>query len=272
MPFRTIEQRHTGDQHGFIRRLISPGDLGERLKPFVFLDYLHGHVPDGAGFGFHPHSGIATLTYQIDADVAYEDTAGQKGIVRATGLEWMLSGGGTWHQGFIHPHGDTATGFQLWVALPPGVEDGEPVGNYIAPEDVPQIGSVRLLLGEYRSVRNPIVAPASMTYLDLVLPQGGTWEYQPPASHRIAWAYVYRGKVVADGKPTANELLVFDESSGALKFDAHEPSRILLGTAEKHEHPLVLGSSSVHTSRDSLKRALERLRTIRDELQRGSRL
>lgn len=67
-------------------------------------------MPPGAGFGWHPHSGIATLTYQLNADTQYEDTAGQKGLVAATGLEWMRAGGGTWHQGFIHPHAGNRPG------------------------------------------------------------------------------------------------------------------------------------------------------------------
>jgi hypothetical protein len=74
--------------------MASRGDLGERLKPLVFLDHLSGRVPPGSGFGFHPHSGIATLTYQLNADATYEDTAGQKGVVKATGPEWMRAAGG----------------------------------------------------------------------------------------------------------------------------------------------------------------------------------
>ena len=114
MTTRSIKLRTRGTQHGFIQRMVSPGDLGEHLKPFVFLDYVAGEVQPGAGFGWHPHSGIATLTYSLNSDAAYEDTTGQKGTIEATGLEWMRAGGGTWHQGFIHPREATVTSFQLW--------------------------------------------------------------------------------------------------------------------------------------------------------------
>jgi len=125
MSGRRIEGRTRGQQHGFIRRMVSPGDpISERIKPFVFLDCIDAPVADGAGFGWHPHSGIATLTYALDADLAYEDTAGQEGLVKATGLEWMRAGGGTWHQGRLHPLGPTVTSFQLWLALPPELESG----------------------------------------------------------------------------------------------------------------------------------------------------
>ena len=59
---RGLRVRTRGQAHGFIRRMVSPGDLGEHLKPFVFLDHVDGVVEPGTGFGWHPHSGIATLT------------------------------------------------------------------------------------------------------------------------------------------------------------------------------------------------------------------
>ena len=79
---------------------MSPGDLGEFLKPFVFLD-LFGFTPTAGhkGFGMHPHSGIATLTYMIEGDLGYEDTTGKKGVLPAGGVEWMRAGNGVWHTG-----------------------------------------------------------------------------------------------------------------------------------------------------------------------------
>ncbi len=62
MSARGIRARTRGQSHGFIRRMVSPGDLGELLKPFVFLDHVEGAVRPGTGFGWHPHSGVATLT------------------------------------------------------------------------------------------------------------------------------------------------------------------------------------------------------------------
>jgi redox-sensitive bicupin YhaK (pirin superfamily) len=100
----SIVQRTIGAPHGLIRRMVSPGDaISELIKPFVFLDFINAPVPDGAGFGFHPHSGIATLTYALDADVAFEDTAGQQGVARATGLAWMRAGGAHGTRGTFTP-------------------------------------------------------------------------------------------------------------------------------------------------------------------------
>jgi redox-sensitive bicupin YhaK (pirin superfamily) len=126
---RNIELRVKGQRHGPIVRLVSPTDLGERLKPFVFLDFLNANIPSGFGFEIHPHSGIATLTYQLDIDVAYLDTEGKEGILKAKGLEWMRAGGGAWHKGTMIGGGQIS-GFQLWVALPPGIEDGPSFSQY----------------------------------------------------------------------------------------------------------------------------------------------
>ena len=83
---RNVRTSANGSRHGPIARLISPdNEIGEQLKPFVFLDYLDADLKAGFGFGMHPHSGIATLTWQPDCDVQYEDTTGQNGVDRVAG-------------------------------------------------------------------------------------------------------------------------------------------------------------------------------------------
>ncbi len=269
---RTIDLRTRGTQHGFIRRMVSPGDIGERIKPFIFLDYVGGRVAPGTGFGFHPHSGIATLTYQVNADVAYEDTAGQKGVVKATGLEWMRAGGGTWHQGTLHPRAETVMGFQLWLSLPPSLEDGPPEGIYVAPEQVPQVGNVRVLLGSYGGVTNPIPAPSPAVYLDVVLDAGETWTFQPPAGHTVGWAMVYAGRSRICGQAIEGELVVLDESDGGFTVEAVQSCRVLVGCAQKHPHPLVLGRYSVHSNPESLAKGEANIRVIGQQLRQQGRM
>ncbi len=269
---RKIVQRVRGRQHGFIRRMVSPGDIGESIKPFVFLDHVHGHVPPGAGFGWHPHSGIATLTYQLNADTQYEDTAGQKGLVAATGLEWMRAGGGTWHQGFIHPHAETVQAFQLWVALPPELENGPAEGIYVPPAQVPQVDNVRVLLGEYQDARNPIPSPSPIVYLDVVLRAGEQWAYTPAPDQTVAWAFPYSGEIIVGDEPIANELIVFEASNQPVSITATTDARLLFGCARKHDHPLVLGSHSVHTGEPALRQGVAYIQDIRQQLTAAGRL
>src|SRR6202043_2661252 len=93
---RRIAFRTSGSQHGPITRLVSPSDIGELIKPFVFLD--QGEIePTGEPlFGIHPHSGIATLTVVLSGGINYEDTTGKRGQITAGGLEWMKAGNGVW--------------------------------------------------------------------------------------------------------------------------------------------------------------------------------
>src|SRR5216117_914891 len=94
---RRIVHRTPGQKHGPITRLASPGDLGELMKPFVFLDVFDAESPQAGTLGYHPHSGIATVTVIFEGDTAYEDSTGQSGVLDAGGVEWMQAGGGVWH-------------------------------------------------------------------------------------------------------------------------------------------------------------------------------
>ncbi len=273
---RTIVHRTQGSNHGPITRLISPGDLGQVLKPFVFLD-LFGIQPTvgSTGFGMHPHSGIATLTYMIEGSVAYEDTTGKKGVLSAGGVEWMRAGNGVWHTGALVGEA-SACGFQLWVALPPSQENAPALSQYLAPSQVPQEGPVRVLLGRYGAAQSTIAAPALMNYLAVHLKDGERWRYSPPAGHVVGWAAVSVGWLdVGDrvgGLLCPGELAVFDESGGAIDFQAHGDTSFVLGSAVKHPHELVMGHYSVHTSRAALDQGEAEIQRIGRLLRKEQRL
>lgn len=278
-PSRHIVSRHTGHRTGPIQRLIDPLELGQQLKPFVFLDYFNAPVKAGFGFGMHPHSGLATLTWQPHSDIQYEDTTGQKGLLQAGGLEWMNAGGGAWHQGrFVHD--GMATGFQLWVPMPPSVEDAEPTGVYVPPAEVPcagaDWGTLRVLLGHValggREWTSPLHSFQDINCFVLELRPGCTWTYQPPAHHSVAWAFVFDAPAMVAGETTQEQLLVLSET-GSVHFQAlGDRCRILVGSALPHVHPLVLGASSIHTNEESLRRAQVRIRTQGMKLRSEGRL
>ena len=83
---RAIVQRTRGRTHGPVTRLMSPSDLGEILKPFVFLDLFDVDSKSLSGFGLHPHSGIATVTHLFEGNVRYEDTTGASGLLPEGGV------------------------------------------------------------------------------------------------------------------------------------------------------------------------------------------
>src|SRR3989440_12411736 len=96
---RRIVYRSRGHSQGPITRLVSPSDVGELIKPFVFLDYFEIDPKRMPPIGFHPHSGIATLSLIFEGQITYEETSGTKGIIEPGGVEWMRASGGVWHTG-----------------------------------------------------------------------------------------------------------------------------------------------------------------------------
>ncbi|RQO56839.1 hypothetical protein DBV14_10085 [Variovorax sp. KBW07] len=277
---RAIVYRTRGSQHGAITRLMSPGDLGEYLKPFVFLD-LFGFNTEGGhkGFGLHPHSGIATLTWLIEGDTLYEDTTGEQGVLRGGGVEWMRAGNGVWHTGAPAPGVKRVQGFQLWVALPAAEENAPAQSIYLAPSQVPQEGPARVLLGRHGAAQSAIPAPSPMNYLAVQLKDGEHWRYTPPAGHTVGWVAVNAGRLGAggvdgaDGAPVAaGELAVFAESDAALDFVAHGDTSFVLGSAVPHPHELVMGHYSVHTSPATLDQGEAEIRRIGTKLRQEGRL
>ena len=269
---RAIVHRTRGRTHGPITRLVSPGDLGQVLKPFVFLD-IFGFTPAAgqSGFGLHPHSGIATLTFTIEGDVRYEDTTGKSGVLLAGGVEWMRAGNGVWHTGG-RVDDRPVSGFQLWVALPASEENAPAQSLYLAPAQVPEHGPARVLLGQYGSAQSPIAAPAPINYLGVRLKDGERWRYTPPPGHTVGWVAVSSGQLDANGPVGAGELAVFEESNQPIDFIAHGETQFVLGSAAKHPHELVTGYYSVHTSAAALAQGEAEIQRIGMRLKQEGRL
>jgi redox-sensitive bicupin YhaK (pirin superfamily) len=248
---REIVLRTRGRRHGPIIRLVSPGDVGELIKPFVFLDLFDLAEAGGPVFGWHPHSGIATVTVLQSGSLGYEETTGAKGILSKDGVEWMRAGRGVWHTG--NPCGRERTrGFQLWLALPEDLETAANHSRYLSAAEVPSAGPARVILGAVDGVRSPVPAPMGINYLDVRLSAGQAWTYQPPPDHEVLWLALSEGAVRGSAMVEPGELVVFEESNEALVIEAATASRFVLGSARKHPHELVLGNYSVHTSSAAL--------------------
>jgi redox-sensitive bicupin YhaK (pirin superfamily) len=269
---RRIVQSTSGRRHGPIARLVSPSDIGELIKPFVFLDHFEVAPRPGEPFmGIHPHSGIATLTVVLGGGVVYEDTTGKSGTVPTGGIEWMKAGNGVWHDGGAAP-GEPLRGFQLWVALPPSEENGVAESQYIGPGEVQSEGPARVILGSYGGATSPIRAPSGMNYLHVRLKDGERWSYAPPDGHTVAWLAVDKGRLQSHAPIVAGQLAVFEESGEAIELEARGDTSFVLGSAIKHPHPLVLGYYSVHTSREALDRGEAEINQIGQRLRASGRI
>jgi redox-sensitive bicupin YhaK (pirin superfamily) len=248
---RAIVHRTRGRRHGPITRLVSPSDIGEIIKPFVFLDLFDISATNAPSFGWHPHSGIATLTVLHQGAIEYQETTGAKGTLTAGGVEWMRAGSGVWHTG--NAVGTQRTkGFQLWIALPEELENAPCQSQYLSADDLSEEKPARIILGSHGRAKSPILAPERINYLDVQLAAGERWTYQPPPGHEIAWIAVADGTLRAPETISAGELVVFEESNDPLVIQADSASRFVLGSAAKHPHQLVLGHYSIHTSHAAL--------------------
>ena len=269
-PARAIVRRTRGRTHGPATRLMSPSDFGEILKPFVFLDLFDHEGPPFNG-ALHPHSGIATLTYVAEGAISYIDPDNFRGTVPAGGVEWMEAGRGMWHGGGLDKAGRTR-GFQLWIALPPKLELGPVISIYQAPEDVPQAGPARVLLGSYGSASSTIVSPSPINYLAVRLKTGEYWRYEPPDGHTVLWVAIASGAVAAPDELRHGDLVAFEPSREAVEFEALTDTEFVLGSAAPHEHALVLGYYSVHTSPEALRDGEAHISSIRKRLLEEGRL
>ena len=252
--------RTRGRTNGPVTRLMSPSDLGEILKPFVFLDLFDHEGPPFNG-PLHPHSGIATLTYVAEGAVSYIDPDNVRGTMPAGGVEWMQAGRGMWHGGGLDKAGRTR-GFQLWIALPPALELGPTISIYQAPEDVPQEGPARVLLGSYGSASSAIASPSPINYFAVRLKAGERWTYVPPTGHTVLWAAIASGALSAPDQLRHGDLAAFEPSSEAVEFKALTDTEFVLGSAAPHRHDLVLGYYSVHTSKHALERGEAKIAEI----------
>lgn len=262
---RQLTYRTRGRRHGAITRLVSPGDVGQMIKPFVFLDHFKMEAGRGGKMGMHPHSGIATVTVIMDGAIAYSETTGSQGVLQTGGVEWMAAGNGVWHDGGP-VEGQGVHGFQLWLALSAEDENGPSHSQYLAAEQVPSHGPARVIIGAYGDAVSAIQPRASINYLHVKLADGERWTYTPPAGHDVAWVSVGVGALLAADTVIGQEVAVFEEGEAAIEFVAEGATEFVLGSAVKHPHDLVTGYYSVHTSEAALAQGESEIERIGKQL------
>jgi len=268
---RQIVARTRGRAHGPVLRVVSPSDIGELIKPFVFLDYFDFTPAGGALFPMHPHSGIATVTVLLSGDLRYEDTTGAAGVLSGGSVEWMRAGNGIWHDASPSSTG-RFRGYQIWVALPRELENGDPESQYLPAASVPRAGPARIVLGGKDGARSLVNAPAGLNLLHVKLSSGERWRHDPPSGHTVAWVHVNEGALHVSGERVENELAVFDRSEDALEFTAEGATDFIFASAVRHPHDLVLGYYSVHTSTEALRKGEAEIARIGKRLRAEGRL
>ncbi len=260
-----------GRGHGGILRLMSPSDLGEHLKPFVFLDLFAGDMRlMQQAMPIHPHSGIATVTVFTEGDVRFDEPDVGSGTLDYGGVEWMRAGGGVWHGKELSAGvSERIQGFQLWVALPPGLENGPVDGQYVEASQMPTVGPATIILGSYGGAASPVRSPEGLNYLLVRLAAGEKWSYAPPAGHTVGWAAVAKGSIDLGTSIVPGQIAILEDGTGSIVLTAGEDgATFVVASSEPHDHPLHLGYYSVHTSADALERGESQIEMLREKLER----
>ena len=209
-----------------LRRAIGFGDPSE-VDPFLLLDDFRNEKPEDyiAGFPWHPHRGIETITYVLAGSVEHGDSMGNNGVISSGDIQWMTAGSGIIHQEM--PKGDPKGrmhGFQLWANLPSGLKMTSPRYQEIKSGNIPEIVDddgtvVRLVCGDFWGKKGPVDGiAANPVYIDVSIPAGKR-KSLPLDTRNNAFAYVFSGS----GKfcDASQPLAVPTESVGWL--DTHPP-------------------------------------------------
>jgi hypothetical protein len=183
-----------------LRRAFGFGKT-EEFDPFLLFDDFRNERPADyiAGFPWHPHRGIETITYVLAGTVAHGDSLGNSGTLGAGDVQWMTAGSGILHQEM--PQGDPTGrmhGFQLWANLPSSLKMTKPRYQDVAGRNVPEIvdddgTTIRVVCGEFWGKKGPVDGIASdPRYLDVFVPAGLRKTLKVEVG-RHAFAYVFEG-------------------------------------------------------------------------------
>jgi redox-sensitive bicupin YhaK (pirin superfamily) len=183
-----------------LRRAFGFGDTTD-TDPFLLFDDFRNDRPEDylAGFPWHPHRGIETITYVLAGTVAHGDSLGNHGSLGAGDIQWMTAGSGILHQEM--PKGDhegRMHGFQLWANLPSSLKMTAPRYQDVQGKDVPEVvdddgTAVRIVCGEFWGKKGPVDGVAAdPRYLDISVPPG-VRKRLSVETYRNAFAYVFAG-------------------------------------------------------------------------------
>jgi len=268
-----------------LRRAFGFGDTNE-VDPFLLFDDFRGDRPADyqAGFPWHPHRGIETITYVLAGNVDHGDSLGNKGTIGAGDVQWMTAGSGIVHQEM--PHGNDRGqmhGFQLWANLPSSLKMTHPRYQDVSARDIPEVidddgTKARIICGTFWGKRGPVEGVAAEPqYVDVWVPPG-LRRSLPVARSRNAFAYVFAGAgkfagasnpqpvktdIVGAGEGVAADnrsLVLFDSGDEITVQAGDEGMRFLLVSGEPIQEPVAWRGPIVMNTNEELRQAFEEYR------------
>ena len=242
---RLIKAKPTLEGAGVhLRRAFGFGNTSD-FDPFLLLDDFRNDIPDDylAGFPWHPHRGIETITYVLAGTVKHADSLGNRGAIAPGDLQWMTSGRGIIHQempkrdplGRMH-------GFQLWANLPSSLKMTAPRYQEIKALEIPEVTEddgtqARIICGSFWGKRGPVEGiAADPTYLDVTVPPGKRRRLPvEKTSHAFAYVFAGSGKFCNASTPLAVPTESLGWADTALPTEADNRSLILFDSGDDVE-------------------------------------
>ena len=270
-----------------LRRAFGFGDTSD-FDPFLLLDDFRNDRPEDylAGFPWHPHRGIETITYVLAGTVEHGDSIGNRGTLAGGDVQWMTAGRGIFHQEM--PRGDREGrmhGFQLWANLPSALKMTAPRYQDVKAADIPSVmeddgTQVRVVCGTFRDTTGPVEGiAAEPIYLDVSVPAGRR-KILPIETTRHAFAYVFAGSGKfcnasgpltvptegvgwADTTPPAaadnRTLVLFDRGDEVAVQVGDDGIRFLLVSGKPLREPVAWYGPIVMNTQEELRQAFEEL-------------
>ena len=263
----TLKSRSTMDGAG-VRLKRAFGDADPTLDPFLLLDDFHSDNPNDymAGFPWHPHRGIETITYMIHGRVEHGDSMKNSGVIGAGDVQWMTAGSGIIHQEMPVKNEDDPilAGFQLWANLPASHKMMNPRYRDITKDQIPEVVvndkvKVKIICGEINGVKGPVQdIITEPEYFDVYIEPNSEFKHSIANNHN-AFAYIIDGEAIFD--PNKNEivgaehLVIFREGDEVLIQTKDNSVRFLLISGKPIGEPVAWRGPIVMNTEEELRLA-----------------
>ncbi len=242
-----------------------------RLDPFLLLDDFHSDNPQDylAGFPWHPHRGIETITYVLHGSIEHGDSLGNGGVIESGDVQWMTAGSGIIHQEMPKQTNSLLQGFQLWANLPASHKMMDPRYRNITRDQIPVVSlengvEVRIICGKVGKTEGPVQdIVTEPEYLDVTVPIGVEFQHFVPQDHNV-FAYVIEGKGRFAPRHTQllgpEHLIHYGEGDTVAITPEKEPVRFLLISGKPIGEPIAWYGPIVMNTDEELRIAFEEYR------------
>ncbi len=241
------------------------------FDPFLLFDDFRADKPEDylAGFPWHPHRGIETVTYMLEGMVEHGDSMGNAGTIGAGDIQWMTAGSGIIHQEMPKPVDGKMGGFQLWVNLPRADKMMKPRYQEIKSAQIPVISpqervSIRVICGNVGTTKGPVTdIVADPEYLDVTMSAGTEYVHPVKTGHTAA-AYVIGGAGAFDRKSSVmhknRSMLLFSDGDEVQIRSSSEGLRFLFIAGKPIREPVAWGGPIVMNTPEELHLAFREFR------------